>query len=348
MFAENAEAEVLDPLKLVVKEQEALTNTYMAKVKEMQKLVRTATDQLTKARTRYLKALREAEESLFACEECHAKSPAEQAGLEKLNARMATALREHREAEDAYKLAAQELVASKERYRVTLSSVIEIMEKHEAKRIDIIKESLQKLFGYEETANRVHEQDTKRAVATLEEVNAETDIRSLLHSQAQTVPATSPSPPVAVELKKSTWDRLFELYGVYYYNREASMDYITMIEETQRFIMQTEDMEYRAFFNGYNDFMHKALSESGKVPPDAVEKCRTALKDPKARVAFVHALAECIETHKSSVMTAEGVAMVEGVLRDFVDSVLMLCETNRDTQRESMRSCTSAQDWPDN
>ncbi len=321
MFAENAEAEILEPFRIVVKEQDTLADTYAAQARNTQKELKALSDKLGKSRLRYFKAHKDAEDTLYSCEESRGQPGSKSDSLERLNVKVSGILREHKEAEDAYRTAAQSMVEARESYRVTLTSIIEVLEKHEIKRVDMIKDSLQKLFLYEASASQVHAQDTKRAVSNLEEINAESDIHSLLHKEPLPAAAMSLPPQIQLEIKKSGWDRLFEFYSTYYYNREGSMDYVTLVEETKRYIMQAEDAEYKAYFSNYREFCFAALGEMGTVPAELADKCRTGLDVPKARIAFVHALADCIETHKSAVAKSEGVRSLEGILKDYLDEV---------------------------
>ncbi len=325
-FSGNIRAEIIDPLKLMLKEEDSLTKSLGAQMGKLAKEIAVVESGLQSMRKNYEKQLKEAEDALYACEDCRRNSlertKTDPQLPEKLNARMAAVLKSHKDAAEAYRTFCRFAASAKEKYSGELSSVLDIFQRQEEQRIDVLKASFQKFFVYETSVEMNHRCDIKHVAATVEDINKENDIKTLIHretvysGQKDHTPALSGTDP-----KKSDWDRLFELYSERYYGKEDRLDYENLVEETKDYIAREETKDFKTGLQSFQTIFREVLWKSGMAEPDQTLSAGSLLEHRWGRLAFSDAMAEYVSAGKTAVAKSEGMQLLGDFLSVFLNNV---------------------------
>eukprot|EP01022_Parablepharisma_sp_SALTPOND_P017566 TRINITY_DN2822_c0_g1_i1.p1 TRINITY_DN2822_c0_g1~~TRINITY_DN2822_c0_g1_i1.p1 ORF type:complete len:498 (-),score=64.18 TRINITY_DN2822_c0_g1_i1:4480-5904(-) len=331
IFAENIENEVLEPLRILFKEQNSLTDSYIGKSNELYKGVQDSTDFYQKTKNLYERAHKEVEEILYSCEENRKKNVG---GTTKLNEKMTIALKEHKDAAEVYKEAGEKVKHTADNYIKTVQSIIESLKQQEIKKTELIKDALQKIFNYQDIMEQGHTQDSKHAASHIIEIHPESDIKELWDVEVDKLKSEG-----TVKLKESPWDRLFEVYDAAYYGTDANvLDYEKLVEETKVHILQEEDAEYKEYKAEFDDLYTKMV-EGGSV--EITEKCKAGMEKYKGRVACLDSLANFIERKEFG-----KIKECEQIFNVFLEAVMDFCGIiNRVIRWTSMKGFINAQNW---
>ncbi len=333
IFVDNVRAEVLEPLAKTLRQHETHLKTCGNKVAQLENDIRTEAAKSQKSREKYLDSLKEAEESLYNCESFR-RNPADfdksdPQLQEKLNVKMWNALRILQDDFETYKKHGKFTTTFKPLYYGTVAQMAEELQRNEEQRIQVAKDSLQKLLIFEVSMEQNHKYDIKQISDIIEAVDVGKDIQELISTELSKVsPKDSVFKSLQIEPKKSGWDRLFELYRLQYYGKEDQLDYARSIEEVKTYITRCDDKEYKSQLALFRSLASKLLGSAEPPGMPLVKSCEMALSTRKGRLAFIDALKEATAGGRAR-LTQEGYKLAANVLLYFLDKVNKTAESDQ-------------------
>jgi len=331
-FVDNVKIEVVEPLRMLLSDHEAYIKSCANKMLLLENEIASINQKIQKAHDRYLSSLREAEETLYECEGFR-RNPSEYDKIEaqaqeKLNVRMWTVLRALEDDQELYKGDGHFSVTFQNQYEAITKQMLEEFQKHEEQRIQVTKESLQKLLIYEVSMEQNRKYDFKQVNEAVEAINPQADINDIINKHLGDAdkngdltrqnsfindPALRLLP---VEMSKSGWDKLFELYRAKYYGKEELMDYTRVVEETKLYIMRTSEKEYKQHSQIFQSLIQKIQTTS--IESTLLEDTKKLLSNHKARWAFLDILGEAIDSGKPK-LSQEAYKTIAHLILCFLD-----------------------------
>ena len=210
-------------------------------------------------------------------------------------------------------------------YENITKQMLDEFQKEEEQRIQIIKDSLQKLLIYEVSVEQNHKYDVKQINDIIEAINPESDIQDVISKELSGVDETPHKDSLMKLLQleqpyKSGWDKLFEVYREKYRSNEESMDYSQTVEETKYHIMRCDDKDYKAHSALFQQITQKLLINFELPDSSMLERAKQSLNTRKGRWAFIDSLNECVKS-KSTKLTQEGYKAAAHLALQFLDYV---------------------------
>ena len=278
----------------MIKDQTILIKSLSTKADKLHKDIESINGNINATYQNYISALNEVEKVLFECEE-YRKKPIEKIRAdpcipEKLNVKMMNSLKAHREALNFYNKFSEAAKVHKAKHELELRNYLSIFEEQEIQRIEVIKLSLIKLLLLEAFTEKNHQYDIEKANIHIQEIDTKKDIEALIHSATVYTPVQK-EVTFNCPLKKTGWDRLFELYAKdYYVKGNVPIDYEVIVEETKDYILHEENEEFKQDYVHVKQILYEVIQEGKGISEEAFGNLKTILKNSKGRVAFVDAL----------------------------------------------------------
>eukprot|EP00826_Nyctotherus_ovalis_P026493 TRINITY_DN20688_c0_g1_i2.p1 TRINITY_DN20688_c0_g1~~TRINITY_DN20688_c0_g1_i2.p1 ORF type:complete len:298 (-),score=76.82 TRINITY_DN20688_c0_g1_i2:50-943(-) len=236
---------------------------------------------------------------------------------EKLNVKMMNSLKLHKEALAFYTKFSEAAGSRRAKHEAELKSFLEVFEEQERQRIEVVKSSLAKILVLEASIEKNRQYDIQKASVPIEEIDARKDIDAIIHS-ATVYTQIPKEQPANCTLKKTGWDRLFEVYAKNYYMRgNVPVDYEVVVEETKNYMLHAENKEFKRNYEYFKQILHELIKEGKNLGKEVFDNLKAILKNSKGRVAFVDALKETTEKEGAS-LTVETFTIVSKLLWTFL------------------------------
>lgn len=318
IFAENLEGEVIEPLVMLLEGQDALTNSYVSKYKELQSMLKSHTEGLHRAKARYNQACRSVEDTLELCER-HRTQDTRVQDLVALNPRMTAELRERTETEQLCKALVAKAKKVSEKFQETAVTIVEALKQQEMTRTEFVKSGLQKIFEFENAMEESHAKDNKNASLCIDEIHPKTDIQKLLDIGKL---EKGEEDKIDFEPSKSKWDRLYEMYNSFYYTGGPGvLDYETLLEETRKYQLENEDEGYKKCLAEFDKLCVELLKPQYGSGLRMIESFKNLFKEPKGGAAFITSLTNAIEARGNSIIGERELKLIAEVFKSFLDIV---------------------------
>ena len=281
---------------MLLREQESMNKSYSNQVEKLNKDMKAVHYKLEKLKEKTTDQLKEAEDTLYTCESFR-RNPAEALkgdpqSQDKLNIKMGNSLRLHKEALEAYKNYYKCTQEYEIQYKISMQTIMESYQKLEEQKIQAIKDSLQKLLIYETAMEQNNKYDVDHISQVIHEIDIQQNIDALVNENGKAVESAQNTIAFVgnMELPKSPWHRLFEIYDQAYYGKEDFMDYVNVVEETKAHIIRVEDPEYKELVKEFTDMCQRIFRDLATLPPEKSATLIESLKNKKGRLAFVDVL----------------------------------------------------------
>jgi hypothetical protein len=311
------EEEILEPFNILIQEQDSLTNEYNAKYKELDRKMKKQMEVYNEAKVQHDRALKRAEDILYECEKYRQEDNTLM--ISKLNPKMTITLKEHEDTVQALNLIPDKILTEKNQYTTMMTTIMEALKQQEITRTEFAKTSLKKMLEYERARAAVHKQDADKTAEIIERVRAKSDIQKLI----EILPIDKSELEIDLSKGKTGWDRLYELYRECYYKSGSKvLDYVALIEETKRLILQSTDPEYKQYRAELDKLCPEILKPQYGSLIKLIDSFKTQNKEEKGRIAFIDSLRNAIEARGNKNVTDRESRPIKEVFNDFVNLVI--------------------------
>lgn len=319
-FVDSVEAEVVEPLRTLIEEHEEYLKSYGGKFERTKEKVDAAAASVRRLREKYVAALNDAEKTLYDCESARVDAKIDACAQDRFNARIWNSLASLKEARDKYKECEKLSAAMNAQCELTLAEVLTDLQTHEEQRVQVVKDSLQKLLVYEVSVEQNHRYDIQQITGAVQSMNPKDDVDCIA---ALEWPKNSTSqllklPPV--ELKTSKWDRLFEVYDRKYHGKKDALDYDALVKETRTHILRSADEEYRGSCAAFRELGRRVLEECKDPDAAQADTWKKLLDTSKGRLAFLDCLSENIRVGNYK-LTQMGCKVIGELILCLIDKV---------------------------
>ena len=176
-FVENLKSEVLEPIKQMMREHDNLNKKYFDYISNLDNDIANLKDRLSKNKQRFHKAIQNADECLFECEDSKLKSPEI---YHKLNYKLGPCLQSIIENERSYSLNINYANQNLNSYYSSISEIIGVIHKQEEQRLQTIKDCLQKIIIFETSEFQNNKYDVQSISEVIEAIDVNKDIELLI------------------------------------------------------------------------------------------------------------------------------------------------------------------------
>ena len=313
-FANDLE-EILEPFNILIKEQDSLTNGYDAKYRELKKEMEKKMQMYNEAKIQYDKTLKKTEDILYECEKYRQEENTLM--ISKLNPKMTITLKEHENAAELLESVPEKILTEQKQYTTLITTIMEALKQQEITRTEFTKTSLKKMLEYERARTAVRKQDADKTAEIIERIRPKSDIEKAI----EILPIDKLEFNLSRE--KTGWDKLYELYRQYYYkNDNKVLDYVTLVEETKRLILQSTDPEYKQYRTELDKLCPEILKPQYGSLIKLIDSFKTQNKEAKGRIAFIDSLKNAIEVRKNKNVTDRESKPIKEVFNDFINLVI--------------------------
>jgi len=289
----------VDPLNTLLKEQETLVKLHYNDTTKLEKEMNTVYANLKKMKEIMLGKLKAIEVILYSCEDFR-NNPKQAEVLksdpeikDRMNFKMGNGLREYKEALDKYKSYYAYTKNYKDQYKSSMKIMMKAYQKLAEDRIQILKDSLQKLIIFEASMNQNNKYDVDQVGKVIFAIDVPQTITSLIQAHTKDINQTKLS-ITPIELPNSPWAPLFELYEHDYCGKEIFMDYELIVEETKTHIIKSKDGDYKKYYQELKIILTSVFSNSFEAK--STKRVIEVLEEKKGRLAFYNIVKEFAES----------------------------------------------------
>lgn len=276
-FVENLKSEILDPLKQMMREHDNSNKKYFDYISNLDKDLSNLKDRLFKNKQRFDRAVQEADECLFQCEDSMLKS---NEIYHKINHKLGSLLQSIIVNERSYALNINYANQNLNTYYSSINEIIGVIHKQEEQRIQTIKDCLHKLIIFETSEYQNNKYDVQSICNAIEAINIQKDI-DLLISNLNKKEKLS----FKFEFPISGWAKLHKLYEENYFSSRINVDYIQLVEETKKKILIEDDKEYHCIRLRISEIL-SSIIEKENYTHDNILEINNVILTQKGKVAF--------------------------------------------------------------
>ena len=271
-----------------------------------------------KAKIHYETALNNIEKILYQCE----KYRREEDGITKIlgmNAKMTAALKEHADALDNYKIGPEKIKTECDNCLNIVMSIMEAMKQQEVRRTEFLKSGLKKMINCELDMESSYRKISEQTNTFIDKISSENDIKKLLDIVPRNESKKEFTP---VQIKKSGWNKLYEVYKQFHYDETNTLDYINLVEETKKQILEKDDEEYKSYRSEHDKLCIELLKPQYGSFLKLVNNIKTNNNEVKGRIAFLDALRKAINDRGNSNISDREARPIKEAFKDFITLVL--------------------------
>ena len=189
-FTTSLREEVIDPLKLIMGEQNNSAKNLNAEAKKVEREYKDCADRMEKARIKFHNYAKFSEDCKLQSELAKLNSIITQDQKSRFETKAQNSLKDAKEAERVYISLVNIANNSRDVYIETMKRMLNEFQSMEEKLIETIKDSLRKYVIYQVALVRTMQYDVERKASVMEAINVQADIRSFVEKNA-----TSSLPP---------------------------------------------------------------------------------------------------------------------------------------------------------
>lgn len=320
IFAENLEQEIIETVKIVFEQQEKMSTLCIEKVNDLLASCNIKKSNYQKSKNLYENSLSELEQILSECEELRKNNSDAKAKI-RLNQKLGKNLKDHKESLENYKGNYEKMINANYDFEQNVKGFIEILKEQEIKRTDLLKDVLQKFFILQENMEQGHNLNSKNSMSQLEEINSQSDIQENISQISLDFHSELP----IMEIKSSVWDKLLYVYEKNYYENMEDynkIDYAKLVEETQRIILQQEDVDYKKYRENFDNEFESIFNKKSVDTTEINKKCTENLNEIKGRIAALDALENLVDKNNELVISnQEKIKEFEILIEKFIENV---------------------------